>query len=199
MIKTILSSIRKVVNKMYGYFIQKTLDTFSILVDSREQKNERAQLRYQQFGTTPYDRATLDIGDYTYDAILPSGKHIVDRERGAITPRCVIERKMNADELISNIIGRHNKDRFKRELERAKAANCKLHFIVEDATWADIFNGNYRSQIEPEVLLSYLTAYQAHYNMQINFISREHSGELIKALLYYDLCERLRNGEFDGK
>lgn len=30
---------------MYGYFIQKTLDTFSILVDSREQKNERAQLR----------------------------------------------------------------------------------------------------------------------------------------------------------
>ena len=73
--------------------------------------------------------------------------------------------------------------RFKRELERANAANCKLYLIVEDATWADIFTGNYRSQIEPEVLLSYLSAYQAHYNMQINFISREHSGKLIKAIL----------------
>ena len=86
-----------------------------------------------------------------------------------------------------------------KESERANAANCKLYLIVEDATWADIFTGNYRSQIEPEVLLSYLAAYQAHYNMQINFVSREHSGKLIKALLYYDLSERLRNGEFDEK
>ena len=75
MIKTILSSIRKVVNKMYGYFIQKTLDTFSILIDSREQQNKRAQLRYQQFGTTPYDRATLDIGDYTYSLLRSEGEN----------------------------------------------------------------------------------------------------------------------------
>ena len=48
------------------------LDSFEILVDTREQDTDRSKKRYESFGV-PYQKATLDYGDYTYNATLPDG------------------------------------------------------------------------------------------------------------------------------
>ena len=49
---------------------KKVLDSFEILVDTREQDTERAHKRYASFGV-PIRRAVLNYGDYTYNATLP--------------------------------------------------------------------------------------------------------------------------------
>jgi hypothetical protein len=54
---------------------KQVLKTFRILVDSREQPSKRAEARYKSFGS-PYERATLSYGDYTYNATLPGGADI---------------------------------------------------------------------------------------------------------------------------
>ena len=56
---------------------KKVLDSFEILVDTREQDTERAHRRYASFGA-PIRRATLNYGDYTYNAVLPDGRQIYD-------------------------------------------------------------------------------------------------------------------------
>lgn len=76
---------------------KEVLKSFQILIDSREQATERAEKRYKSF-SAPYSRATLDYGDYTYNAVLPDGSSLFDI-RKTIKPFCVVERKMNLDEL----------------------------------------------------------------------------------------------------
>ena len=75
---------------------KKVLDSFEILVDTREQDTERAHKRYASFGV-PIRRAALNYGDYTYNATLPDGKQIHDISQTVI-PVCAVERKMNLDE-----------------------------------------------------------------------------------------------------
>ena len=77
--------------------IRTVLDSMTVLVDTREQDTERARWRYAAIGL-PAVRCTLDYGDYSYNAVLPDGTTIYD-VTGRISPKCVIERKMNLDEL----------------------------------------------------------------------------------------------------
>lgn len=180
---------------MIGYDIEKVLETFQIVIDTREQSNKRAERRYLQFDV-PYKKSALSVGDYCYDAVLPSGKHIIECGTKAITPLTAIERKMDLNELVGCFVSK-KKEQFKNELERAKIAGTKMYLLVEDASWEDIYNHRYRSQMEPDTLLGYLIAYKVRYNMPIIFITAVNSGRLIEEILYRDLKERLSNGEFD--
>lgn len=63
---------------MHSYDQTQVMKSFTILVDTREQRNTRSEQRYTQFGDVPYERKTLQVGDYAYDIILPDGRHIVD-------------------------------------------------------------------------------------------------------------------------
>lgn len=62
---------------MKSYDQVKTLSSFRIVIDTREHVNERAKRRYMQFGV-PFERRKLDVADYTYDAVLPSGRSILE-------------------------------------------------------------------------------------------------------------------------
>lgn len=177
-------------------FEQKSvLDTFSILIDTREQPTERAKKRYESFGV-PYQRATLSYGDYAYNAVLPDGSTIYNIS-DTIKPKCVVERKMNLDELAGCYT--RSRQRFQREFERAQENDCRIYLICENANWENLLNGKYRSKLHPNSFMASEIAWMVRYNMNVIFCKEETSGKLIKEILYRDLKERLERGEFDNE
>lgn len=178
---------------MDAFEIKDILKTFKILVDSREQRTDKALKRYESFSAA-WERATLSYGDYTYNVRLPSGHWLLDQGE-AVKGLCVIERKMSLDELASCFT--HSRDRFEREFLRASEQGAKVHLLVEGASWENLINGKYRSKFTPNAYLASLLAWQVRYNIQLYFCKSETSGRLIKEILYRDLKERLERGDFN--
>ena len=100
---------------------EEILQSFMIIIDRREQDTERARKRYKTF-SVPYSRATLDYGDYTYNAMI-DGIPIYDTD-SRIFPKCAVERKMNLDELAGCFT--HERKRFQAEMERVKEQAAKV-------------------------------------------------------------------------
>lgn len=171
---------------------KKVLESFKVLIDSREQPTKRAEARYQSFGS-PYERATLSYGDYTYNATLPDGNMILDTS-GTIDPLIAVERKMDLDELAQCFT--HSRARFEREFERARDHNSRIFLLVENASWENLINGKYRSRFNANAFKASVIAWSIRYNLQLIFCKEETSGQLIKEILYRDLKERLEHGEF---
>lgn len=170
------------------------MESFEIICDTREQDTERARKRLESLGA-PYSRATLDYGDYTYNATLPNGKKIYDTSI-RISPLCAVERKMSLDEW-AMCFGTGRK-RFQREFERATEKNSRIYLICENANWENLLNGKYRSKMNPNAFAASAVAWMIRYNMNVIFCKEENSGRLIKEVLYRDLKERLERGEMDG-
>ena len=176
-------------------FTQKlVLQTFEILVDTREQQTKQSQKRYNSF-KSPYKRATLSYGDYTYNATLPSGNRIYN-DSETIHPLCAVERKMNLDELAGCYTS--SRQRFKKEFEKAKENKCRIYLVCEDSNWENLINGKYRSRFHQNAFTASIISWMIRYNMNIVFCKEETSGRLIEEILYRDLKERLEGGEFDG-
>lgn len=172
---------------------KEVLKSFEILVDTREQDTDRSEKRYQSFGV-PYKKATLDYGDYAYNAELPGGK-LYDISK-TISPVCVVERKMNLDELAGCFA--HGRQRFQREFERASSNKSRIFLLCENANWENLLNGKYRSKFNPKAFMASVIAWEIRYNLCLLFCKEETSGKLIKEILYRDFKERLERGDFDG-
>lgn len=170
----------------------KILDSFSIVVDTREQDTPRARQRYKAL-EVPYSRAVLDYGDYTYNLTLPDGKKLHDTSN-RIKPKIVVERKQNLDELAMCFT--RSRDRFEREFSRAKEAGAKVYLLVENATWDMIFDGQYRSQFRPRAFIASIMAWINRYDMTPVFCHMSRSGWMIREILYRDARERLERGEW---
>ncbi len=172
---------------------ESVLKSFEILVDTREHATESLVKRCKAFGV-PYQRAKLNYGDYSYNITLPNGKKLFDIAK-PIDPLCSIERKENLTELSGNFT--KNRDRFRREFERAKEHKARLYLICEGASWEDIKNHRYRTKFHPSAYLASLIAWIVRYNLNVTFCKAETSAMMIKEILYRDCKERLENGEFD--
>ena len=169
---------------MEGWQIQDCLDSMTILCDTREQPSERAEKRYKAF-LCPYRREKLDYGDYTAVFTLNGSE---------IKIKAAIERKMNLEELSSCLT--HDRDRFRREFERASADNASVYLLVEDASWEALINGRYKTRFNPRAFFASLTAWIARYNLKPIFCKKEMSGALIHQILYRELKERLERGDY---
>lgn len=169
---------------MDGWKIQECLDSITILVDSREQPSERARKRYNAF-SFPYRRETLSYGDYSATFVLDG----IERKINA-----AIERKMNLEELSSCLT--HDRDRFRREFERAKEDNATMYLLVEDATWDKLINGKYKTRFNKKAFLASLMAWIARFNIHPVFCKKEVSGILIQEILYREVKERLERGDY---
>lgn len=167
------------------------LDTFSVIVDTREQVTDRSKMRYEQMGV-PYERAVLDFGDYTYNLQLPGGP-LYDIS-GRIKAKCVIERKQNLDELA--MCYTRSRDRFQREFERAAAADARVYLLIENASLDMIMTGQYRSRFNKAAFLRSLFSWIERYDMVPVFCEMGRSGHLIREILYQDAKGRLERGEY---
>ena len=177
---------------MNNFELQKILETFEIIVDTREQPTKRALERYKSFGV-PYSRQTLNYGDYTYNITFPNGAKLHHPDL-RVNGHCCVERKQNLDELAMCFT--RERERFEREFQRASEQNAKMYLLVENASWEMIIEGQYRSKFKPKAFLASLAAWQTRYDLGVIFCNMKVSGILIKELLYRDVKERLERGDF---
>ena len=103
-----------------------------------------------------------------------------------------IERKRNLDELCGNMSA--DRDRFEREFLRAKAHGLHIFLIVENASWSDIFLGNYRSKLSSKSLTGSILSWLARFDVTLIFCKPEETPKLIYGLLYYFAREELLYG-----
>ena len=170
---------------MTGPEIENSLQTMVILTDTREQPSERAQKRFKSF-ECPYRRQKLDFGDYSAEFLLVDGR--------TVRVNAAIERKMSLEELSSCFT--RDRDRFRREFERAQQAGASMYLLVENATWENLINGKYKTKFNKKAFLASLTAWIARYDLKPVFCKAETSGRLIKEILYREMKQRLEAGEY---
>lgn len=165
------------------------LKQMGILADTREQVWDHVKSALEAAGC-PIERGKLDQGDYT--AFVPMsafpGFQAVPGLY-SLQDEVVIERKANLDEIAGNFTT--GRDRFEREFIRAKSKGIKVYLLIENASWADIFSHNYRSQLNPKSLEGSLRSWQAKYNVSIEFCRPEESARAIYNILHYWLKARL--------
>lgn len=144
--------------------INKVIDSMRLLVDTREQPNQRFKDRVELIAL-PYIRRKLDVGDYSTEFDIPTNSEqqiTID-----FSKMVAIERKMNIDELAMCLTS--ERKRFKAEFERASEQKIKIYLLVENASWEKIINHSYRSQMEPNALIGSLCSFLSKYNMQLIF------------------------------
>ena len=160
--------------------LQDALKDLTIIADSREQVNGHVT-KYFDRQKIKHITRKLDVGDYSAQL----GDLSLERD-------IAIERKANLDEICGNFTT--ERERFEREFLRAKAYGTKVVLIIENATWGDIFLGNYRSKTSPKSLLGSLLSWMVRFNVTIMFCKPEETGKIISYILYYAAKEYLTYG-----
>lgn len=160
--------------------LKEALSGLTVICDTREQVNEHVTGHFDR-KQIPYITRKLDTGDYS--AML--GGLTMEKD-------VLIERKHNLDEICGNFTA--ERERFEREMIRAKALGTKVFLVIENATWEDVFLGNYRSQLKPQSLAASLLSWQVKYNLTVLFCKPESTGKLIYSILYYWAREELLGG-----
>jgi ERCC4-type nuclease len=145
-----------------------------IIVDTREQKP------YQFPGRHILSRK-LDIGDYSLEGF---------------EDQFAIERKELSD-LVSCMVNKgdvRNRERFERELDRAKESLHRLWILVE-ADYRAIQNGNYRSELKVASAEATILAWENRYPVCFKWAgSRERGAKMAEMIL-----ERSYRDWADGK
>ena len=152
----------------------------TIIVDSREQENQHL-INYFDSKKIPYKVRKIDTGDYS--AMI---------DDCTLEYQCVVEKKNSLDEIVGNFTA--NRERFEREFLRAKANGIKVFLVIENASWDDVFLGNYRSKFPPKSLLASLLSWQVRFNVTIIFCEPQNTGKLIHGILWYYAREELLYG-----
>ncbi len=163
--------------------VKNALEKICVLVDTREQDTMAFRERVKNIGF-PYKRQKLDFGDY-------SAKVVAESETIDFSDDFAIERKMSLDELCNCYC--NGRKRFEREFLRAKEKNAKLYLLIENADFDKVFNGEYRSLMQPQALIASIIAWLARYNCQLLFCSAKLSGNIIKEIIYREVKERLES------
>lgn len=124
----------------------------------------------------------LDTGDYSAQL----GEMSMERE-------IVVERKRNLDEICGNFTV--ERERFEREFLRAKAYGTKVFLIIENATWTDIFLGNYRSKLASKSLVGSLLSWMVRFNITVLFCNPQETARIMWGIFYYYAKEKLLYGD----
>lgn len=145
---------------------------------------------------TGWGRRALDYGDYTFNALLPSGEPIFPEGEQKISPLCAIERKMNLDELATCFTS--SRDRFEAEFRRAADHGARLWLLIEDSSWSDLLAGKYRSLASVNSMVGSTLAIQTRFDVRVLFCQSSDTGQTIARILRWELKERLERGDFDA-
>jgi len=151
-----------------------------LLIDTREHpKAIQGIIKTLDEARIPHASTKLLFGDY------------MDYNR----PSIVIDRKQNIAELAKNCTREH--DRFRAELERAKAANARLIILVEQNRYKDRDKWIHVESIEDIMLWSsphttirgekvfrVLRAWMSKYDIDVLFCDKRQTGRRILEIIY---------------
>ena len=160
--------------------IRKRLTNLCVICDTREVVNDHL-INWLDKNHIQHITRALETGDYSA---------MLDNE--TFEDEVVIERKANIDEIAGNFT--QGRERFEREMIRAKANGIKVFLIIENASWHDILLHNYHSQLKPQSLMASLLSWQVRYNITIMFCRPEETAQLMYSTLYYWAWNRLKRG-----
>lgn len=155
------------------------LKKLSIICDTREQ--DRHVSEWLEKNKIPTITRKLDTGDYSCQL----GDISFERD-------ICVERKHNLDEICGNFTV--ERERFEREFMRARAYGTKVVLIIENASWSDIFIGNYRSKLSSKSLVGSLLSWMVRFNITVLFCKPEESARIIYGVFYYYAKEKLMYG-----
>lgn len=161
---------------------------YKILVDTREKENKHIVDKLVT-NKIDVDEIALCIGDYRISAT------------SGYVPPITIERKGSLDELIGNLLDKDKdedgRNRFIRELDRAKDSNTRIILLVEDNDYYNkLCRGDYRSNVKPRAIRGMIMSLEAKYpNLSIVGIDKKESASYIHATLYYHLRQKLKEVE----
>jgi ERCC4-type nuclease len=161
--------------------LKKLLKSIVILVDTREHegKNEHI-LKWFDENEIKYEKKKLSAGDYSF--YLSKNEEFGILRDTYFTDKICIERKANIDELIGNFASDRN--RIEDEFLRYQG---KMILLIEDGSYGDIRNGNYKSQYNSKSAIGTLHSFSIKYNVPFMFINKEHTGCFIYCSFYYYL------------
>ena len=156
-----------------------------LIIDSREKPKAIGRIleQFDEAGIR-YETSKLLFGDY------------MDYSR----PRLVIDRKQNIAELAKNCTREH--ERFRAELERAKAAGAQLVVLVEQNRYKDrdewISVNDYtdlmlwsspHTIIRGEKVFRVLSSWVNKYNLSVHFCDKRQTGKRILEIIYGDVFD----------
>lgn len=156
------------------------LSKLTVICDTRE-KDTHCEEWFKK-NKVPCVVRKIDTGDYSAQL----GDMTLERS-------VAVERKRNLDELCGNMTS--DRDRFEREFIRAKAHGLKIFLIVENASWTDIFLGNYRSKLSSKSLMGSILSWLARFDVTLMFCKPDETPRLIYGILYYSAREELLYGK----
>ena len=164
---------------------------YKILIDTREKELKHITDKLQS-NNIPVQYIGLVVGDYRIQATSLDGNEM------NYSPRVVIERKANLNELIANLLGEKDqcgKTRLHRELDRSLDSKTKLIILIEDLDWYNkLLRGDYISQVNPKAARGMIMSLEAKYpNVKIIGIDKKESASYIHTTLYYHLRQELKN------
>jgi ERCC4-type nuclease len=159
------------------------LKTITILVDTREQKNDHIT-QYFDSKSINYKIHKQDAGDYS--VMLPQNEKL-GIQRNIFFP-VAVERKNSVDELAQTI---KERERFENELIRSQ--KLKFLLMVEDPNgYENLILGKYQSQYEPKALLGSLKSFETRYNFSTVFIPKKAAGNYLYHHFYYHVRNYLK-------
>lgn len=164
---------------MHPVDVESALRTMVILCDTREKPTERATARYRRMGV-PVIQQKLDYGDYSAKCDALDLSHLV-----------TVERKQDLSEL--SMCFCRERERFRREFERAKKDGVKIYLLIENANLDMIYAHRYKTKMTPQAMIASLFAWLTRYNCSVLFCDELTSGQVIHDVLYRELKERLEN------
>lgn len=151
-----------------------------IVCDTREHdgKNDHI-LKYFDDKKVHWIKRKIEFGDYT--AMIPANPELgifrdlwFDRE-------IIIERKANLDEMAINVT--KERDRIKKEFSQAPKNKV---LMIENASYADMVNGNYRSDYSPKSYYGTIHSFWHEYGLPVVFMpDPAYSGMFIRGYLQY--------------
>lgn len=159
--------------------IDLVLSKLIVIIDSREKVNGHITEQFDK-ANIKYEVRKLNHGDYSF-YIQPIPELDIHEEMSFVD-RISIERKSSLDEIAGNIT--KDRERFKREFERHKGL---MILLIENATYADIFNHNYRSKLTPKSFIGTLHSWNIEFGVPFIFIPKEYVAQYIYFTFYYYL------------
>ena len=156
-----------------------------LIIDSREKPKAIGRIlgQFDEAGIR-YETSKLLFGDY------------MDYSR----PHIVIDRKQNIAELAKNCTREH--ERFRAELERAKAAGAQLVILVEQNRyksgdeWISVNDytdlmlwSSPHTTIRGEKVFRVLASWVNKYNLSVQFCDKRQTGKKILQIIYGDVFE----------
>ena len=160
--------------------INALLKSMVIIIDSNEQVFDHISAWFDK-KKIPYVIENLDFCDYSF--YLPANSELGIGRNLYFDKKIAIERKRNLEEISTNF-GK-GRTQFENEFIRSTG---KIFLLIENASYEDIINKKYNTELTPQSFVGSLHSFSDRYNLTVQFMKdNKYSAQYIYYTFYYYL------------